>query len=195
MDFRLALFGLLLSVNISANYANDLDSLRNGLQFFQFKKIDVKLTQFQYGESYNSTIGISFIDPTSYLITSNDQDIFVSGDLIKTWNKKSNQLIIDRRLDDEGDLFALLTGDLRGVSLQDKRNENDFISFGFLIQDFGLKGTLKVDRSNWHLRQIKIEYDNDNWLSLKIEGWQNLTENISFYEFGKNAAEVIDFNE
>ncbi|MCH7611860.1 MAG: hypothetical protein IIB45_00695 [Candidatus Marinimicrobia bacterium] len=195
MNFRLALFGLLLSVNISANPANDLDSLKNGLQFFQYKKIDVTLTQFQYGEWYNSTISISFIDTTRYLVISNDQDIFVSGDLIKTWNKKSNQLIIDRRLDDEGDVFALLTGNLKGLSLQDKRNENGFISFGFLIQDFGLKGTLKVDKSNWHLRQIKIEYDHDNWLQLKIDKWQFLTENISFDEFGKNAEEVIDFNE
>ncbi len=195
MTFRLALLGLLLSVHISANPANDLDSLRNGLQFFQYKKIDIMLTQFQYGEWYNSSISISFIDTTSYFVTSNDQDIFVSGNQIKTWNKKSNQLIIDRRLEEEEDIFTLLAGNLNGVSLQDKRNENGFTSFGFLIQDFGLKGSLKVDQSNWHLRQIKIEYDDDNWVQLDVESWQILTGNVSFYEFGKNAEEIIDLNE
>ncbi len=195
MNFRLALVGLLLSVNISANPSNNLDSLRKGLQFFQYKKIDVALTQFQYGEWYNSTISISFIDTTSYLVTSSDQDIFVSGNMIKTWNKISNQLIIDQRLDEEGDIFSILTGDLKGIILQEKRNENGFISFGFFIQDFGLTGTLNVDQSNWHLHQIKIEYDDDNWIQLQVESWQMLTEYMSFTEFGKNAGEIINLNE
>jgi len=191
----MALLGLLLSVNVSAISGNDLDSLRNGLHFFQFKKVDVRLTQFQYGESYDASFTISFIDTSNYLASSTDQDIFVSGDLIKTWNKKSNQLIIDTRLDDERDIFTLLTGDLNGVILQDKRNENGFISYGFLMQDFGLKGTLKVEEANWHLRQIDIEYDIDNWLQMEVESWQILTGNISFDKFGKNAKEVINLNE
>jgi len=34
-------------------------------------------------------------------VKSNEQDIFVSGDKVKTWNKNTNQLIIDTKLEGE----------------------------------------------------------------------------------------------
>jgi len=195
MNIRMTLAGFLFLLSVSYSFGNDLDSLKKGLQFLEYKKIDVTITQFQYSERYHSAISISFLDQSSYLVKSNEQDIFVSGDKVKTWNKNTNQLIIDTKLEGEKDIFAILTGELDGVILQDKRNENGAITFGFFIEDFGLKGTLKVDRLNWRLQEIRIEYDKDNWVQLNMNSWLYLTENISFSDFGAEAEEVIDLNE
>jgi len=54
---------------------------------------------------------------------------------------------------------------------------------------------LKVDRLNWRLQEIRIEYDKDNWVQLNMNSWLYLTENISFSDFGAEAEEVIDLNE
>ncbi|MFQ6676755.1 MAG: hypothetical protein ACE5D0_00400 [Fidelibacterota bacterium] len=195
MNFRLPLAGFMFFLSISYALENNLDSLSKGLQHLQYKKIDVTLTQFQYGERYYSKISVSFIDTSSYLVTSNEQDIFVSDRKVKTWNKVTNQLIIDNKIEGDKDIFSLLTGDLNGVILQNKRNENGIITFGYFIKDYGLKGILKVEELTWHLREIEIEYDQDNTVQLTIDNWQFLPENISFSDFGKKANEVIDLNE
>ena len=89
MNVRLSLYGLIFFSFLKGSTLSDLDSLKIGLQFFRWKKIDVELNQFQYGQIYNSNLSVFFIDSTDYLIESKEQDIFVSGNNIKTFNKNT----------------------------------------------------------------------------------------------------------
>jgi len=195
MKCRLALFGLLFSIHFSATPRSDLDSLKAGLEFFQYKMVNINLIQYQYGESYYSDISISFMDTTTYLIRSSVQDIFVSGRIIKTWNKQSNQLIIDKRLDNERDVFSLLSGNIDGITILNRQNNNGYISVDFLLNDLEISGTLELTSHNWRLHQIKIDYDQDNWIKLVIDNWKILTEELSIDQFGIEAGEVIDLRE
>ena len=195
MNVRLSLYGLIFFSFLKGSTLSDLDSLKIGLQFFRWKKIDVELNQFQYGQIYNSNLSVFFIDSTDYLIESKDQDIFVSGNNIKTFNKNTKQLIIDERLPEDRDFFSILTGDISGVSISNKRNEKGLITFSFEMKDFGMKGTISVTSGNWHFENLYVVYDKDNWINLQLDSWQILRGSYIFSEFGKDAMEVIDLRE
>ena len=195
MNVRLSLYGLIFFSFLKGSTLSDLDSLKIGLQFFRWKKIDVELNQFQYGQIYNSNLSVFFIDSTDYLIESKEQDIFVSGNNIKTFNKNTKQLIIDERLPEDRDFFSILTGDISGVSISNKRNEKGLITFSFEMKDFGMKGTISVTSGNWHFENLYVVYDKDNWINLQLDSWQILRGSYIFSEFGKNAMEVIDLRE
>ena len=195
MNVRLSLYGLIFFSFLKGSTLSDLDSLKIGLQFFRWKKIDVELNQFQYGQIYNSNLSVFFIDSTDYLIESKEQDIFVSGNNIKTFNKNTKQLIIDERLPEDRDFFSILTGDISGVSISNKRNEKGLITFSFEMKDFGMKGTISVTSGNWHFENLYIVYDKDNWINLQLDSWQILRGSYIFSEFGKDAMEVIDLRE
>ena len=195
MNVRLSLYGLIFFSFLKGSTLSDLDSLKIGLQFFRWKKIDVELNQFQYGQIYNSNLSVFFIDSTDYLIESKEQDIFVSGNNIKTFNKNTKQLIIDERLPEDRDFFSILTGDISGVSISNKRNEKGLITFSFEMKDFGMKGTISVTSGNWHFENLYIVYDKDNWINLQLDSWQILRGSYIFSEFGIDAMEVIDLRE
>ena len=195
MNVRLSLYGLIFFSFLKGSTLSDLDSLKIGLQFFRWKKIDIELNQFQYGQIYNSNLSVFFIDSTDYLIESKEQDIFVSGNNIKTFNKNTKQLIIDERLPEDRDFFSILTGDISGVSISNKRNEKGLITFSFEMKDFGMKGTISVTSGNWHFENLYVVYDKDNWINLQLDSWQILRGSYIFSEFGKDAMEVIDLRE
>ncbi len=195
MIVRLSLYGLIFFSFLKGSPLSDLDSLKIGLQFFRWKKIDVELNQFQYGQIYNSNLSVFFIDSTDYLIESKEQDIFFSGNNIKTFNKNTKQLIIDERLPEDRDFFSILTGDISGISITNKRNEKGLITFSFEMKDFGMKGTISVTSGNWHFENLYVDYDKDNWINLQIYSWQILRGSYIFSEFGKDAMEVIDLRE
>ncbi len=195
MNVRLSLYGLIFFSFLKGSTLSDLDSLKIGLQFFRWKKIDVELNQFQYGQIYNSNLSVFFIDSTDYLIESKEQDIFVSGNNIKTFNKNTKQLIIDERLPEDRDFFSILTGDISGISITNKRNEKGLITFSFEMKDFGMKGTISVTSGNWHFENLYVVYDKDNWINLQLDSWQILRGSYIFSEFGKDAMEVIDLRE
>lgn len=195
MYVHLSLYGLIFFSILKGSTLSDLDSLKIGLQFFRWKKIDVELNQFQYGQIYNSNLSVFFIDSTDYLIESKEQDIFVSGNNIKTFNKNTKQLIVDERLPEDRDFFSILTGDLSGVSISNKRNEKGLITFSFEMKDFGMKGTISVTSINWHFENLYVVYDKDNWINLQLDSWQILKGSYIFSKFGKEAMEVIDLVE
>ncbi|MAO86899.1 MAG: hypothetical protein CMF86_02185 [Candidatus Marinimicrobia bacterium] len=195
MNVRLSLYGLIFFSFLKGSTLSDLDSLKIGLQFFRWKKIEVELNQFQYGQIYNSNLSVFFIDSTDYLIESKEQDIFFSGNNIKTFNKNTKQLIIDERLPEDRDFFSILTGDISGVSISNKRNEKGLITFSFEMKDFGMKGTISVTSGNWHFENLYVVYDKDNWINLQLDSWQILRGSYIFSEFGKDAMEVIDLRE
>ena len=195
MIVRLSLYGLIFFSFLKGSTLSDLDSLKIGLQFFRWKKIDVELNQFQYGQIYNSNLSVFFIDSTDYLIESKEQDIFFSGNNIKTFNKNTKQLIIDERLPEDRDFFSILTGDISGISITNKRNEKGLITFSFEMKDFGMKGTISVTSGNWHFENLYVDYDKDNWINLQLDSWQILRGSYIFSEFGKDAMEVIDLRE
>jgi hypothetical protein len=164
MHLRLPFYGLLFFSILFGNTPSNLDSLKSGLKFLKWKKIDVELNQFQYGQTYNSIISVSFIDSIEYLIESNQQNIFISGNKIKTFNKNTKQCIIDERLPEDRDIFSIISGDLSGISISNKRNENGLITFSFAMKDFRNERRYICNSGNWHFENVVVDFDKDNWI-------------------------------
>ncbi len=192
---RLAWVGLfLIYLLFSFAAAKDIDSLQVGLRFLINKKMELQVSQYQYGHSYESTLNISIIDSVRYHIQTPDQEIYAAGNEIKTWNKKTDQLIIDTRLEQDIDIFRILTGDLMGMVLTNKQNDQNGKTFDFSFANFGIIGSIVVNRE-WHLEKMKINYDKNNWIVIQIQSWKLLMVGESFSEFGAGAVEVLDFRE
>ena len=193
MISRLFLWGLLFSF-VKGSDA-DQDSLKSGLQFYLWKTVTVDLVQYQYGQTFSEEISISFIDSNSYLIGSSQQDIFVSGSIIKTLNRQTDQLIIDQRLVDNGDVFSLLNGNIDQLTLENRRNEKGLITFDISMVEIGISSTVTVKENSWHFHSMTLNYDEENWIKISEKSWQILRGVYSFENFGSSSKEVIDLRE
>ena len=63
------------------------------------------------------------------------------------------------------------------------------------MNDIGMEGTISVNSENWHFEKLFVDYDKDNWITLKVYSWQILRGSYIFSEFGKDAIEVFDLRE
>lgn len=193
MIIRLFLWGLLFSLALGSDA--DLDSLKSGLKFYHWKTVSVDLVQYQYGQTYSEEIEISFVDSTSYLIKSPQQEIFIFGLLIKTFNKQTGQLIIDQRFENDDDIFSLLNGKIDRIELNNKRNEKGLITFDMSMNEISVTGTITLKADSWHFDSMKLNYDKENWIRISEKSWQILRGVYSFEEFGSTSKEVIDLRE
>ncbi len=193
MIYRLFLWGLLLTFLNGSE--TDQDSLQNGLEYYRYKTVIFHLIQYQYGQTYGEEIEISFIDTNTYLIKTPQQEIFISGTLIKTHNKQTDQLIIDERLEGHEDIFSLLNGEIDKLKIKNKRSENGMITLDISMDEINISGTITIKANSWYFDSLKLDYDKENWIQINEKSWQILRGVYSYEKFGLNNNEVIDLRE
>ena len=93
-------------------YQNFLSTLHNdsGVRF------TAKITQKEFEFNTESEANIEIIDSSHIIFDLDQETIFISGDTIQTYNKLTDQLIIDRIINDDFGILSLLTGNLNNVS-------------------------------------------------------------------------------
>ena len=128
-----------------------------------------------------------------YILDLPNETVYVKGDIIKTWNKIENQLIIDRKVKGNITIFDLFDKDFKGLKLGKSIIQNDLIILDFDIPKMGYGGRLSMLRTG-EPKEIKIAYGPDQSVSLEINkftiGGLNLYNN-----FNPVNPEVIDLRE
>ena len=140
----LSIFFILLSANINAQSKQWEKMFISKMNHKDGISINVIIDQLQFDAKSFDSGDIEIIDKDNYLLSFPNETIFVSQGTIKTWNKISNQLIIDQLIEGDITIFDLLTGDFKEVSFEaPKKNRNIehiyFFSIFFLFPYCRLK--------------------------------------------------------
>ena len=193
MFSRISLY-FLFSVSISYGqndrwYKKFLSTLNNqaGVTF------TAQIMQKEFELSSESIAKIEIVNKTHFIIDMNQETIFISGDTIQTYNKLSNQLIIDKIINDDIGIFSLLTGNIENIVFNKSIISNEKIKIIFNIPELGYNGQIDILKSG-EPKRMNLTYAKDQYINIVINNFQ--TGNLTMYEnFQPNPKEIINLHE
>ena len=189
----LAIFFILLSANINTQSKQWEKMFISKMNHKDGISINVIIDQLQFDAKSFDSGDIEIIDKDNYLLSFPNETIFVSQGTIKTWNKLSNQLIIDQLIEGDITIFDLLTGDFKEVSFEAPKKNRNFIIVDFNIEMMGYSGYIKT-RDNGEPIELKVKYGPNQFLLLKVKSFA--VGNLKLIkEFNPLNVEVIDLRE
>jgi len=189
----LPIFFILLSANINAQSKQWEKMFISKMNHKDGISINVIIDQLQFDAKSFDSGDIEIIDKDNYLLSFPNETIFVSQGTIKTWNKLSNQLIIDQLIEGDITIFDLLTGDFKEVSFEAPKKNRNFIIVDFNIEMMGYSGYIKT-RDNGEPIELKVKYGPNQFLLLKVKSFA--VGNLKLIkEFNPLNVEVIDLRE
>ena len=155
--------------------------------------VSIVIHQKQFESSIIDTGLIEIKASDKYILDFSDETVHVDNDIIKTWNKKDDQLIIDRRIKGDIAIFDLFNKDFKEMTLGATTIQNEIIMIDFNISKMGYKGTLSMLKSG-EPKEIKIIYGPEQSVSLEVNKLK--IGGLTLYNsFNPQNVEIIDLRE
>ena len=155
--------------------------------------ITVEIEQKQFDTNSVERGTIEIVKKDHYLLDTSSETVVVMGDTIQTWNKQSNQLIIDQTIEGDFSIFNLLTGGFESVIFSKPIVREKQVSMHYDIPTMGYEGKIII-KKNGRPIELKIQYGSNQNVTMKILNFYH--GNLSLYHaFNPSDVEVIDLRE
>ena len=155
--------------------------------------ITVEIEQKQFDTNSVERGTIEIVKKDHYLLDTSSETVVVMGDTIQTWNKQSNQLIIDQTIEGDFSIFNLLTGGFESVIFTKPIVREKQVSMHYDIPTMGYEGKIII-KKNGRPIELKIQYGSNQNVTMKILTFYH--GNLSLYHaFNPSDVEVIDLRE
>jgi len=155
--------------------------------------ITVEIEQKQFDTNSVERGTIEIVKKDHYLLDTSSETVVVMGDTIQTWNKQSNQLIIDQTIEGDFSIFNLLTGGFESVIFSKPIVREKQVSMHYDIPTMGYEGKIII-KKNGRPIELKIQYGSNQNVTMKVLTFYH--GNLSLYHvFNPSDAEVIDLRE
>ena len=136
---------------------------------------------------------IEIVKKDHYLLDTSSETVVVMGDTIQTWNKQSNQLIIDQTIEGDFSIFNLLTGGFESVIFSKPIVREKQVSMHYDIPTMGYEGKIII-KKNGRPIELKIQYGSNQNVTMKVLTFYH--GDLSLYHaFNPSDVEVIDLRE
>ena len=155
--------------------------------------ITVEIEQKQFDTNSVERGTIEIVKKDHYLLDTSSETVVVMGDTIQTWNKQSNQLIIDQTIEGDFSIFNLLTGGFESVIFSKPIVREKQVSMHYDIPTMGYEGKIMI-KKNGRPIELKIQYGSNQNVTMKVLTFYH--GDLSLYHaFNPSDAEVIDLRE
>ena len=155
--------------------------------------ITVEIEQKQFDTNSVERGTIEIVKKDHYLLDTSSETVVVMGDTIQTWNKQSNQLIIDQTIEGDFSIFNLLTGGFESVIFSKPIVREKQVSMHYDIPTMGYEGKIII-KKNGRPIELNIQYGSNQNVTMKILTFYH--GNLSLYHaFNPSDVEVIDLRE
>ena len=155
--------------------------------------ITVEIEQKQFDTNSVERGTIEIVKKDHYLLDTSSETVVVMGDTIQTWNKQSNQLIIDQTIEGDFSIFNLLTGGFESVIFSKLIVREKQVSMHYDIPTMGYEGKIII-KKNGRPIELKIQYGSNQNVTMKVLTFYH--GDLSLYHaFNPSDAEVIDLRE
>ena len=155
--------------------------------------VSIVIHQKQFESSIIDTGLIEIKAKDKYILDFSNESVYVDNDIIKTWNKKDGQLIIDRRIKADIAIFDLFNKDFNEMKLGVTTMQNQIIMIDFDVPKMGYKGTISM-LSSGKPKEIKIIYGPEQTVLLEVNKIK--IGGLTLYNrFNPQNVEIIDLRE
>ena len=155
--------------------------------------ITVEIEQKQFDTNSVERGTIEIVKKDHYLLDTSSETVVVMGDTIQTWNKQSNQLIIDQTIEGDFSIFNLLTGGFESVIFSKPIVREKQVSMHYDIPTMGYEGKIII-KKNGRPIELNIQYGSNQNVTMKVLTFYH--GDLSLYHaFNPSDVEVIDLRE
>ena len=184
-------FLFLFSSNLDKNkwYSKFLEAMYtpSGVSF------NAIINQKQFDMNSKISAYVEVVDSLHLLIEINKETIILRGDTIQTYNKETNQLIIDRLIDSDIGIFSLLSGNLREINIIKTIPFKNTIQINFSIPSMDYKGFVEILKSG-EPKRMRLAFSNDQYIDISIKDFKE-GELFKFNRFNPSPTEIINLYE
>ena len=187
------LYVILLIAGLSFQSNNWYKKFIDTVNHLDGVSISVVIHQKQFESTIIDTGFIEIKGKNKYILELQNETVFINDDIIKTWNKIDNQLIIDKKVKGEITIFDLLTGDFKELSLGKTTLVGDYVKLDFSIQSMEYEGSMIMFNSG-QPKEININYGYDQSVILTVNNFK--IGQLALYDnFNPQNVEIIDLRE
>ena len=151
------------------------------------------INQKQFDMNSKISAYVEVVDSLHLLIEINKETIILRGDTIQTYNKETNQLIIDRLIDSDVGVFSLLSGNLREIKIHKTIPFKNTIQINFSIPSMDYKGFVEILKSG-EPKRMRLAFSNDQYIDISIKDFKE-GELFKFNRFNPSPTEIINLYE
>ena len=151
------------------------------------------INQKQFDMNSKISAYVEVVDSLHLLIEINKETIILRGDTIQTYNKETNQLIIDRLIDSDIGIFSLLSGNLREINIIKTIPFKNTIQINFSIPSMDYKGLIEILKSG-EPKRMSLAFSNDQYIDISIKDFKE-GEIFKFNRFNPSPSEIINLYE
>ncbi len=188
------LITLVLAVALNASDFALLDSIRTALTTGGEMGLEIVITHRQYDVQYSDHGRLEIVGLNRYLLDLPDQQVKVLDETIMTWNKLTDQVVIDAIIPGDISIFDILSGDYSQIEVKNVKQDSSGYALDIDFTGNGIGGLIRIDK-DFHPQTIEIEYSANDQLEIRIEKISILKEPVMFHRFSTDGKEVIDFRE
>ena len=151
------------------------------------------IDQKQFDINSKISAYVEVVDSLHLLIEIDKETIILRGDTIQTYNKKTNQLIIDRLIEGDVGIFSLLSGNLREININKTTSLKNTIQINFSIPSLNYQGYLEILKSGGPKR-MRLTFSNDQFINITIRDFKKGALS-KFNKFNPSPIEIINLYE
>ncbi len=151
------------------------------------------INQKQFDMNSKISAYVEVVDSLHLLIEINKETIILRGDTIQTYNKETNQLIIDRLIDSDIGIFSLLSGNLREINIIKTIPFKNTIQINFSIPSMNYKGFVEILKSG-EPKRMRLAFSNDQYIDISIKDFKE-GRLFKFNRFNPSPTEIINLYE
>lgn len=151
------------------------------------------IDQKQFDMNSKISAYVEVVDSLHLLIEIDNETIILRGDTIQTYNKKTNQLIIDRLIEGDVGIFSLLSGNLREININKTTSLKNTIQINFSVPSLNYQGFLEILKSG-RPKRMRLTFSNDQFINITIRDFKK--GGLSrFNKFNPSPIEIINLYE
>ncbi len=172
-----------------------LEGIRAALYADTGWQIEFEVVHNQYDQYWVETATMEIVAPGQYLLDLAEQTVKVDQPTIYTWNKTTDQVLIDRMIPGDVTIWDILSGNFEQITVLNENQAGVTIKIEFEFPVAGLSGTLQVNSQTRLPEALELSYGEDDLIRLNILKYQLLEQHNHYRSFSTSNKEIIDLRE
>lgn len=156
--------------------------------------LNIQISQSQADQHFNSNGILYYFQNREYVFDSVSERITYKDREIETLNKAEKQIIYDSDIENNLNIFDLLSGKGNYIRIRDSFIENDIQITKFFLDNWGMEGSIWTVSATGEPKKIILNLSVDQTVSLNISS-SKIASKMEIPDIDISEYEIIDLRE
>ena len=128
----------------------------------------IDLNHQNFGESFTTSGNLWYFNSKDYVFDSQNERISNKNNIITTINKLAKQVIYDKNIKNNFDIFDVFCNEDSGIEILNSSIEKELIRINFVFVEWDVEGSIWTIQNTGEPKKISIEISSDEIVDIEI---------------------------